>query len=33
MIGLVNVAFWFQSRYFVAELGKTATPFPELGGK
>jgi arsenite transporter len=33
MIGLVSVAFWFQRRYFSAELGKVATPFPGLGVK
>jgi ACR3 family arsenite transporter len=33
MIALVNVAFWFQRRYFAVELGSVATPFPELGVK
>jgi ACR3 family arsenite transporter len=33
MIGLVNVAFWFQRRYFASELGSVATPVPELGVK
>jgi arsenite transporter len=30
MIALVNVAFWFQRRYFASELGSAATPVPEL---
>ena len=33
MIALVNVAFWFQRRYFASELGSAATPVPELGVK
>ena len=33
MIGLVNVAFWFQRRYFAAALGGATTPFAELGIK
>jgi arsenite transporter len=29
MIALVNVAFWFQRRYFAAELSRVARPLPD----
>ena len=33
MIGLVNVAFWFQRRYFAMELGRVTTQFPSVDVK
>lgn len=33
MIGLVNVAFWFQRRYFTAEMGRTKAGAAEMAVK